>query len=364
MEQGEPSQNFPVVARAKGVTPAERYLQSLCERSFLSLWSYPSTFRDQKTGGKGHGKELCDLLVVFGDDVLVFSDKSCAFPNTGDPRRDWSRWFRTAVVKSAEQVWGAERWLRKYPNRVFLDRACTQPLPFGLPSADQMRVHRIVVAHNVSSRCAAAFGGSRGSLLFDSGLAGKDHHDNVDALHLFSVGWIDPSQGFVHVLDDVSLDIVLETRDTITDFVAYLRWKEDLLISARRRELRVIHTGEEELLAYYLATFSNGQHGFSPPEGCNVLCLEEGEWDDFRSSPERAAQLAADQVSYLWDEIIEKFNKHILGGTSHHKSTPLVAHRERIMRFFAREPRTRRRILADALLGLIEKANLKIARHE
>ena len=135
MADTESSPRHQAVIRAEGITRAERYLQRLCERSFLTLWSYPGVFRDQKTGGKGDGKELCDLLVVFGDDVLVFSDKSCSFPATGNPQLDWSRWFRKAVLKSAEQVWGAERWLRANPNRIFLDRACTQTLPFEIGRA-------------------------------------------------------------------------------------------------------------------------------------------------------------------------------------------------------------------------------------
>src|SRR5712671_5224617 len=133
MSDAESSPRHAVAIRAQGITQAERYLQRLCERSFLTLWSYPGVFRDQKTGGKGDGKELCDLLVVFGDHVLIFSDKSCAFPETGDIQLDWSRWYRKAVMKSAEQAWGAERWLREYPERTFLDRACTQPLPIDLP---------------------------------------------------------------------------------------------------------------------------------------------------------------------------------------------------------------------------------------
>jgi len=118
---------LPVVARAEGVTSAERYLQRRCEHSFLSLWSYPSVFRDQKTRRKGDGKEICDLLVVFGDDILIFSDKSCAFPETGNLQLDWSRWFRRAVLDAAKQGWSAERWLREHPDRLFLDRPCERP---------------------------------------------------------------------------------------------------------------------------------------------------------------------------------------------------------------------------------------------
>lgn len=44
--------------RANGVTPAERYLQRLCDRSFLSLFELPQHFRVQRSSGKGDGKEL------------------------------------------------------------------------------------------------------------------------------------------------------------------------------------------------------------------------------------------------------------------------------------------------------------------
>ena len=87
-------------------------------------------YRDQgKTGKGGDGKEVCDLLVVFGSHVIIFSDKDCTFPNTGNLAIDWCRWYRKAIEKSADQVYGAERWITKYPDRLFLDRSCTRPFP-------------------------------------------------------------------------------------------------------------------------------------------------------------------------------------------------------------------------------------------
>lgn len=74
------------IVRSIGVTDAERYLNRLCDRTFLSLWAYPGIFRDQ-----GGGQEICDLLVVFGDDIIIFSDKDCEFPDSGNLDRDWSR---------------------------------------------------------------------------------------------------------------------------------------------------------------------------------------------------------------------------------------------------------------------------------
>ena len=85
--------------KSKGLTESERYLANLCEKSFLSLWSYPNVFRDQgRKEGKGDGKELCDLLVVFDRDVIIFSDKSCAV------QRHWRHQSRLgSVVQSSDK---------------------------------------------------------------------------------------------------------------------------------------------------------------------------------------------------------------------------------------------------------------------
>ena len=86
-----------------GVTASECYLDRLCKRSFLSLWSYPNLFRDQgRKNGKGDGKELSDHLVIFNEHVIIFSDKSCAFPNTGDVHLDWARWYRRSIEKNQQ----------------------------------------------------------------------------------------------------------------------------------------------------------------------------------------------------------------------------------------------------------------------
>lgn len=67
---GGPSPSSRAVPRADGVTESERYLKTLCDRTFLSLWSYPGVYRDQGRPGKGDGKEVCDLLVVFENHVI------------------------------------------------------------------------------------------------------------------------------------------------------------------------------------------------------------------------------------------------------------------------------------------------------
>src|ERR1044072_810921 len=148
-------------SRAVGVTATERYLDELARRSFLTLWSYPSLYRDQGIGTRGgEGAELCDLLVVFEDHVLIFSDKNCDFPDLADKELAWRRWYKKAIRDSAKQVWGAERWIRQNPSRIFLDRACTRRFPIDFPDAARAKFHRIVVAHDHTGRRRAAIGGT------------------------------------------------------------------------------------------------------------------------------------------------------------------------------------------------------------
>ncbi len=236
------------VNRASGSTPSERYLQQLCELSFLKFWSHPRVFQNDGLARRGQGKELCDLLVVFGSDILIFSDKHCEFPDHDDIHVAWTRWLKRAVLAGANQIYGAERRIKTFPDQLFLDPECEKPFPFRLPSLESARFHRIAIAHGAANACRAHFGSGSGSLMMDAFLIGDDHLARHDPSRVFTIGQLNPHKGFVHVFDDATLDIVMKTLDTISDFVAYLSKKEALFT----RGIRVIAAGEEEILAHYL----------------------------------------------------------------------------------------------------------------
>jgi hypothetical protein len=335
-----------ILGKSEGSTPSERYLARLCQRTFLSLWSYPNLFRDQgRKDGKGAGKEICDLLVVFGNDVIIFSDKSCEFPRTGDIKTDWGRWYKRAIKKSADQVFGAERWLTQQPDRVFVDQACKQKFPLELPDSSKRRFHRIVVALNASERCREHLGGS-GSLIIAPGPIGGASSADIP----FFVGNVAPNRGFVHVVDDVTLDIVLKELDTVADFVAYLRRKEDFITSGRLASV----AGEEDLLSFYLRDIDDsGDHAFIVPPDADYISIDQGFWQDFLTRPEYIAKKQADRISYAWDALIESFSAHAANGTLvYGQDIPLSQH-EQLLRVMAAENRTKRRSLAEALVGKI-----------
>ena len=161
-----PEQLRPPVVKGVGVTESERYLATLAEKSFLNLWSYPSPYRDQKAGsnGQGDGKELCDLLVVCGDHIIIFSEKSIQWPS-GELNIAWSRWVKRAVMAAAKQAQGAERWIEEHPDRIFLDRNCENPFPIDFPEPAKRKFHNVIVARGASEQCKKHFEGHSGSLM-------------------------------------------------------------------------------------------------------------------------------------------------------------------------------------------------------
>ena len=86
-----------------GLTKSEKFVVRLCERAFLRLWSHPNPI------GK-KGKELCDCLVVCGPHIIIISVKDIEYKDTGD-RTGYDRWVKSAIENSADQIFGAERWL-------------------------------------------------------------------------------------------------------------------------------------------------------------------------------------------------------------------------------------------------------------
>lgn len=350
MESSESGKGGPP-DQVPGVTPSERYLGSLARRSFLSIWSYSNLFIDRgRRGGKGSGKELCDLVVVFDNNILLFSDKHCAFPENEDIEVAWRRWYRRAIEGSVRQLFGAEAWIRRFPDRIFLDKCCTRRFPFPIPDASSARFYRLAVTRGAYPKCKEFFGrASSGSLMINTGVRGAEHLDRP-----FQIGDVSPGRGFIHVLDELTLNVLMKELDTISDFVGYLERKEAFLLQS---DHLVVAPGEEELVAIYLKGINKkSEHVFPaiPEDRRNVL-IEEGGWEGLVRCREYQNKKKADQISYFWDSLIEGFVTHGRNhaGASLADSPDAVADFEPALRVMAAESRLRRRHFATQLLEVL-----------
>jgi len=349
---GRPEQFRDPILRSEGGTVSERYLAKLAEKSFLNLWSYPNPYRDQGKNGGGDGKELCDLLVVCGEHIVIFSEKTIDWPS-GDIETAWSRWAKRAIQASAKQTKGAERWLAEHPERLFLDRACSEPFPIDLPPKEVRRVHRIVVANGSAGACHRFTEGRSASLKIIPEITGDAHWARRKSMP-FAIGDIDPDGSFVHVFNEAALDVVMSELDTIRDFTDYLAKKAAFVRSGNLREA----AGEENLLAYYAIRMnSENEHDFVISAKKAPITIDHQHYPRLTDDPRYAAKKHEDGSSYLWDRLIEKFTTHMLGGTS---ITPegqefVLREHESAIRHMALVPRFFRRKHSEAIADALEK---------
>lgn len=344
------------LADSEGVNESERALTLLCRKSFLRLWSQTNVFTDEGfKDGKGATKELCDALVVFGDDVIIFSDKHVVFQADKDLKVAWPRWYKRAVRDSCRQLHGARSWLQRFPAQAFQDAKCTRPLPVPVSSGTSVRFHLVAVTRG--SRDAALAhnrGQGLGSFALSSNVEGDAHHDEP-----FAIGLPAPERHFVHVFDEVSIELLLSELDTTADFLDYLKKRQVLL---GRRGTHVMAFGEEELLAAYLRNMNvdETEHVFvdvAPQEGVpDLITFELGHFEALRSDPAYRRKKEADRISYEWDALVDRFLRFgdptiqgILPGQAPSQS-------ERGLRLMAAESRYRRRQLAESFIGALRRA--------
>lgn len=313
--------------KSQGLTPSEAILSDLCEKSFLSLWTYPNLYRKA-------GKELADLIVVFGNDILIFSDKSIAYPSTSDPALNWSRWFRAAIKESAEQIWKAENCIRKNPTQIFLDSKATQPLPLQLPAAADLRFYAICVVSGVSERCIELT--ERPTLAVNL--------DVVDAGTPFTVGRITNQRNWVHVFDEITINRLLPALSTTKDFVAYLDAKERLLGEG----LFTAADNELDILGYYL------WHNREFPAQNQPFRLDPNLWNTVCTSPQFRRGMQENRVSIFWDHLIEYLTNHYLNETLEFGNELAMSEWEILVRLMASETRFYRRVLSEQIIQRIE----------
>jgi len=336
------------ISDADGVNQSERLLMKLCRKSFLSLWAHANLHTDQDIrDGKGSAKEFADVLVLFGKDIIIFSDKNINFQQDKPLDVAWARWYKKAILSSANQLHGALSWIRRFPKRIFLDAKCTRLLPIELPPLDQARFHLIAITRGSFDACAIHFPGSIGSHQINTSIEGAAHEKAP-----FTVGLVEPKKHFIHVFDEFSLEVLMDEFDTAADFLEYIVARERFLTKSKTT---VTAAGEEQLISAYI--LNGNEHGgsFLPKdikESPDYIFFDETHYPSLKSNPQYKKMRILNRESVIWDEIIERFIR--IGDPK--LVTPLInqqnSETEQALRLIASESRFRRRILTSEIKSL------------
>lgn len=280
------------------MTPSEKFVSELCKKSFLPFWSFASPL------GK-KSKELCDVLVICDNTIMIISIKDIKVSEHSDENVQFERWQKKAISGSIDQIYGAERFL-KTVNEVTLSDKITK---IQLPPHSDREIFRIAIA----------FGG-KSEYPLDNGNFGN---------------------GFVHVFDEQSTFTVLKELDTIKDFVDYLKAKEKFtsnkIVSVPR---------EVDFLALYLTTKLEFDY---VPDG---VVLDSGMWEEYLKSEEYKYWQREIPQSFIWDEIVSHLHQiHIVDKGN----TIMMSDLEIATRIITLEPRINRIELGMMFLDAIKK---------
>ena len=231
---------------------AEQVLSDLAEKTFLADWCFLNPHLP-------NGKELCDLLVVFDEIAIIWQVKDLKLDSHGNMN---SR----EVVKNLKQLAGARRQLFDLKTPIELYNPRRRRVTF-----DPSSIHEV---HLISA------------------LMGEEG----DAVNLAET----INNQFVHVFTKSFLPVLLEELDTIRDFCQYLAAREAVISEIRVGEMS---GGEQDLLAYYLM---HDRNFGSLDKAINV---NKGLWGQFRNNSAYQRKKEADEISYYWDDIINRVHE-------------------------------------------------------
>jgi hypothetical protein len=260
---------------------AEGAIFAIAQETFFTDWCYTNPKLPD-------GKELCDLLVVFDNVVVIWQIKDLKL-HEGDLYNPNDK------QKNLRQLGGARRLLFdiRRPVKLVNPRRGTEEFDPTLIK----EVYLISVLMGT--------GESKYSITERSG------------------------DTFAHIFPSAFVETLLYELDTIVDFVSYLRETEKLY--EQSIDL-IIQGGEEELLAYYIL---NGR-SLKALYGKSLVHFEYGSWDLVQTNKEYVTKKDLDNISYFWDDLINR---------AHTANEPEY---EVVARELARTSRFERRILSKS----------------
>lgn len=243
------------VFNAKGEA-AEQLIAALCKDAFFEDFCFKNPYYTK-------GKELCDVLVILGDVAIVWQIKNIKLKNGAFNESD--------IKKAIKQCRGARRQLLQLGTTTFTN------IDGKSKTIDTSKIKEVFLI-------AAIEGGAPD---FDR------YYDDEEN-----------GNGNVHIFFEGLTRFATKHLNTVSDFVEYLRHKEDFL--SKHKNI-ILTDGEENLLALYLQnkrSFGN----LESAENVDMMMVDlEGVADGLESSDEDYAEkLEADHWSEGWDSLIQK----------------------------------------------------------
>jgi len=327
-----------MINKSQGQTYTERLLSDMCENTFLKAWSFANPINKDK-------KEFCDLVAIFENHMFIFFDREKQIKSDFLEKSEltWNRWYKEVIVKQINTCNGAARYINN-GGELYLDADLKTklPIPYDFSS---IKIHKFIIAHGAKLACEQA---SESNINGSLGIIYADQIEQQKTHSLFTISL--NRENPVHILDSHNFPIIFKELDTFYDFTEFIIAKEKAILKYNY----LSYCGEEDLLAHYYLNFDENVNSHfigSKEEKFDGILIGEGEWNDFIKTPAYKSKKDADEISYLWDNLIQKTCdnalKGVLGGNSNLFSGDSAIYE------MAKEPRFSRRAISESMINAI-----------
>ncbi|MBW3519502.1 hypothetical protein [Flavobacterium sp. NKUCC04_CG] len=267
----------------------EEFVNELAFKSFFKYWCYPSPKYEN-----GNKKEICDLLIIFDEIVIIFSVKNYVF------KGNHFRYFNNTIDKASKQIKGAHRTLFsekeiiiKHPDR---DKELFQRERIK-------KVFRVIV--NLGEN-----------------------------LKFYPFNTATNNDDFITLFDRDTFETILSELDTIPDFIDYLEKREkifknkrtfllpsdedDFPIEAQEEFFQLsanianfdfttvfISGKEKDLLAHFIENKRVFPDILNNSKTDHFYLIVDGKWETFIENKSFKQKKEADEISYFVDRLVE-----------------------------------------------------------
>lgn len=268
----------------------EALVENLANHTYLKYWCFLNP-KDRL----GNKKEICDLLILFKDTLLIISIKNYLF------KGNYERYFKSTIQKAIKQISGAERKLFESSSPIQFEHPVT-----GIHQFDRTqysKVQRIII--------------------------------NLSDLPMFYPGGLNiHERKYAHIFNWSAFLGVVTELDTIPDLLNYLEerervftnrklifalgsendWKDSHIkaffdYSEGANELQrcdfLISGSEQDLLGDFLYHDRRFSEQYNSDVSSNLIVLDNV-WKSYLGEKRVILKKGADQASYFVDELVKR----------------------------------------------------------
>lgn len=204
------------------VNDAEKNISDIFRKSLLNYWIIPNPYKSNK-------EELCDIMIVFKEYIIIISDKSCGYSKqeSKSSHKKWAN-FCDGLSKSKKQLESAMEYIKNNPKEIYIDNDSKCKIHRNIKINKDTKFLLItsvskwsnIVRENLKNDGSLIFNNSEDFI--NNGLSRKQPRNIFNLQNFKKDGF------FYHMIDDLNLSRILKNINTIPDLIEYLLYRENM----------------------------------------------------------------------------------------------------------------------------------------